>query len=124
MKKELCDQLYRCPTTSVEILERIIDDTKASDFEENIGGSIKARTTCDAAGKLKKTCLKSTILNQNSKYLLIFRQIVSWNFNWMCSMWLIHAWYLWRSVHCGWNILRCQCICMQRCLNYFEMCEY
>ena len=54
MKQELCDQLYVCPITSMEILERIIDDTKASDFEENVGGSIKARSTCQAAGKLKK----------------------------------------------------------------------
>ena len=51
MKQELCDQLYVCPITSTEILERIIDDTKASDFEENDGGSIKARSTCQAAGK-------------------------------------------------------------------------
>ena len=42
----------------MEILERIIDDTKASDFEENVGGSIKARSTCQAAGKLKKNLLK------------------------------------------------------------------
>ena len=54
MKQELCDQLYVCPITSMEILERIIDDTKASDFEENVGGSIKARSTCQAAGKFKK----------------------------------------------------------------------
>ena len=53
MKQELCDQLYVCPITSTEILERIIDDTKASDFEENVGGSIKARSTCHAAGKSK-----------------------------------------------------------------------
>ena len=56
MKQELCDQLYVCGITSMEILERIIDDTKASDFEENVGGSIQARSTehvCVAAGKLK-----------------------------------------------------------------------
>ena len=42
----------------MEILERIIDDTKASDFEENDGGSIKARSTCQAAGKFHNTYSK------------------------------------------------------------------
>ena len=68
MKKELCDQLYRCPTTSVEILERIIDDTKASDFEENVGGSIKARSTCHAAGKFKNNAY-------NPQYLIKIQNI-------------------------------------------------
>ena len=68
MKQELCDQLYVCPITSTEILERIIDDTKASDFEENVGGSIKARSTCHAAGKFKNNAY-------NPQYLIKIQNI-------------------------------------------------